>query len=129
MSALEQLLAYDFDADEEFTVSILSKPGLDEDPTEKARILRTAKLFFFNKKTGSNVTLEEYTQADDMNQSVEKTLTFAEIKHLIETGQAHLIPNNKVIPDQLNDAQPSVSQIQAKKKPWEMNSSATDPSS
>lgn len=35
-----------------------------------------------------------------------KTLTFAEIKHLIETGQTHLIPNNKIIPDELNVSLP-----------------------
>jgi hypothetical protein len=37
-----------------------------------------------------------------LDQPTEKALTFAEIKHLIETGQTHLIPHNKTIPDKIN---------------------------
>lgn len=47
-------------------------------------------------------------------------LSFAEIKHLIETGQAHLIPNNKIVPDRLNESVPSVSTAKVRRKPWEV---------
>ncbi|KAG8754373.1 hypothetical protein FRC14_005150 [Serendipita sp. 396] len=70
--------------------------------------------------------MEEYLQSRDETvelqnhaESAEKVLSFAEIKHLIETGQAHLIPNNKMIEEKINDLPPSVSLTRAKPKPWE----------
>jgi hypothetical protein len=42
------------------------------------------------------------SESSEGTEVTERVLTFAEIKHLIETDQTHLIPNNKVIPDELN---------------------------
>jgi hypothetical protein len=52
---------------------------------------------------------------DDKN----RVLSFAELKELIETGNVDKIPNNKIIPEGLNDAPPSQSTAPARKKPWE----------
>ena len=62
------------------------------------------------RKTGLTVTMEEYMdsqrkdtpKADVETQETTKELSFAEIKNLIETGRADLIPNNKTIPDLVN---------------------------
>jgi len=71
-----------------------------------------------------------------------RTLTFAELKELIETGKVDQIPNNKVIPEALNvsaatfpnrndvqsiffqDASPSDSTVPVRKKPWELVAAA-----
>ncbi|KAJ7628345.1 hypothetical protein FB45DRAFT_918075 [Roridomyces roridus] len=46
-------------------------------------------------------------------------LSFAQLKALIESGREELIPNNKIIPDGLNEAEPSTSAAPVRKKPWE----------
>lgn len=51
-----------------------------------------------------------------------RPLTFAELTMLIEQGKTDDIPNNKVIPDTLNDAPPSASIALVRKKPWEVDS-------
>lgn len=51
-----------------------------------------------------------------------RLLTFAELTMLIEQGKTDDIPNNKVIPDTLNDAPPSASIALVRKKPWEVDS-------
>ncbi|TRM67096.1 hypothetical protein BD626DRAFT_484738 [Schizophyllum amplum] len=48
-----------------------------------------------------------------------RTLTFAELQALIEAGRVDEIPNNRDIPDKLNDAAPSESAAPPRKKPWE----------
>lgn len=110
MSSIDEFRKYKFEEDEEFN-QFLSNIGISPDPSEsqKERLLLEAKIFFFRKKTGSLLTVDEYlkTQSPTTKQAEEPVLTFAEIKHLIETGQAHLIPNNKVIPDKINDETPS----------------------
>ncbi|KAJ7201075.1 hypothetical protein GGX14DRAFT_658975 [Mycena pura] len=50
-------------------------------------------------------------------------LTFAQLQALIETGREDQIPNNKIIPEGLNDEAPSVPSVPVRKKPWEMDSS------
>jgi len=47
-------------------------------------------------------------------------LTFAELQELIAAGRVEGIPNNKVILDGLNEAQPSTSVSPVRKKPWEI---------
>jgi len=49
----------------------------------------------------------------------ERALTFAELKVLIEEGKTDGIPNNKTIPDVINEASPSQSSVPVRKKPWE----------
>ncbi|KAG8809216.1 hypothetical protein FRC17_003557 [Serendipita sp. 399] len=80
--------------------------------------------------------MEEYLQNRDVpsksQESVddpEKVLSFTEIKHLIETGQAHLIPNNKKIEEKINavkDVPPSASVAKTKPKPWENHQTASE---
>ncbi|KAH8981927.1 hypothetical protein EDB86DRAFT_3086629 [Lactarius hatsudake] len=53
-----------------------------------------------------------------------RTLTFAELQALIDQGKTDEIPNNKHIPDALNDAVPSQSSAPQRKKPWEVASQA-----
>ncbi|KDQ54160.1 hypothetical protein JAAARDRAFT_161104 [Jaapia argillacea MUCL 33604] len=49
-----------------------------------------------------------------------RVLSFSELKTLIEEGRTDEIPFNKTIPQGLNDASPSQSLTQVKKKPWEL---------
>ncbi|KAJ3507369.1 hypothetical protein NLJ89_g6338 [Agrocybe chaxingu] len=49
-----------------------------------------------------------------------RILTFAELKELIESGKVDQIPNNKVIPEAINEAPPSQSTVGVRKKPWEL---------
>lgn len=49
-----------------------------------------------------------------------RTLTFTELKALIEQGKTESVPNNRLIPNVLNDAPPSENIVQIRKKPWEM---------
>ncbi|KAF8639177.1 hypothetical protein AX17_001664 [Amanita inopinata Kibby_2008] len=49
-----------------------------------------------------------------------RILSFSQLQELIASGRVDEIPNNKVIPDKLNDAQPSASIAPARKKPWEV---------
>jgi len=51
-----------------------------------------------------------------------RTLTFAELKELIEQGKTDQIPNNRQIPEVINDAPPSASTAPSRKKPWEIAS-------
>ncbi|KAF9518138.1 hypothetical protein BS47DRAFT_1338731 [Hydnum rufescens UP504] len=46
-------------------------------------------------------------------------LSFAKLADLIGSGQLHLIPNNDIIPNGLNTAEPSLSRAQVRRKPWE----------
>ncbi|KIL66060.1 hypothetical protein M378DRAFT_23600 [Amanita muscaria Koide BX008] len=54
-----------------------------------------------------------------------RILTFAEIQELISSGRVAEIPNNKVIPDGLNDATPSMSTTPVREKPWERVTTGT----
>ncbi|KDQ10473.1 hypothetical protein BOTBODRAFT_47000 [Botryobasidium botryosum FD-172 SS1] len=46
-------------------------------------------------------------------------MSFTAIAQLINTGNLHLIPNNKLIPDGLNSQEPSKPQQKAPRKLWE----------
>jgi len=61
------------------------------------------------------------TQSLQEDQTEENyVLTFAELQELIAAGRVEGIPNNKVILDGLNEAQPSTSISPVRKKPWEI---------
>ena len=147
MSALDQLLAYDFEADQEFEVSMLHRVGHlpplrapggppIHSPQGGCRSIRERTAYFkgqalllhevsiqpghhctcyikagpLHRKTGLQVTLEDYISSQKggapkvqpETQGTTKELSFAEIKYLIENNKADLIPNNKNIPDVLN---------------------------
>ncbi|TFK85633.1 hypothetical protein K466DRAFT_494363 [Polyporus arcularius HHB13444] len=106
---------------------------------EKRDILLRSEVFYFNRLSGSSVTVEEAriaragqtahasSQAPSQASSTEEepqTLTFAQLKTLIEQGRTDEIPNNKVIPNVLSSDPPSESQAEVRKKPWEINAAA-----
>ncbi|OBZ66367.1 hypothetical protein A0H81_13589 [Grifola frondosa] len=99
---------------------------------EKAEILRRTQVFYFNRMTGYSVTVDEVrslerpscdgssassnvhvaavNQPEASDASGEAhTLSFAELKTLIEQGKTDQIPNNRVIPNELSSETPSES--------------------
>lgn len=99
--------------------------------------------------TGNSITVEDtvrlnqvqppssMSEANPSATDESRVLSFAELKSLIEQGKTDQIPNNKHIPDAINvshiysfsalqfelpgyqDAPPSESTAQSRKKPWE----------
>jgi len=83
-------------------------------------------------------TATDMTATSGLTSDEPRVLTFMEIKDLIEQDRTDQIPNNKHIPDTVNvcsessygsililvlasqDASPSESTAQSRKKPWEM---------
>jgi len=84
-------------------------------------------VFYFNRVLGGSITIEQAREyeaslkSDPASATNDETrvLSFAELKELIETGNVDKIPNNKVIPEGVNDAPPSQSIAPTRKKPWE----------
>jgi hypothetical protein len=93
--------------------------------------------------SGNSITFESLFETNTTNShpttSEFRTLTFAELKDLLEQGKTDQIPNNKHIPEAINaspdllwspssltnynlsqNAPPSESMAQARKKPWEI---------
>ncbi|KJA23846.1 hypothetical protein HYPSUDRAFT_39372 [Hypholoma sublateritium FD-334 SS-4] len=138
MDPIKAYAEYRFDEDETYQqglASILAGTALDPSATDEVRdeMIRKTRVFYFNKVKGYAVTLDEARACDlSLNPSEARTsggppseddenrvLTFAELKELIETGNVDKIPNNKIIPEGLNDAPPSQSTAPSRKKPWE----------
>ncbi|KAJ7084046.1 hypothetical protein B0H15DRAFT_784543 [Mycena belliarum] len=146
----QRYAAYPFSSDEEYQnglASIIAGGALDNDPPDDIReeILRRTRVFYFNRVAGTAITMDaareyELAQAgagaptppsgvlappvssgsgDDPEPVV---LSFAQLQALIEAGKADQIPNNKFIPEELNEAPPSTSAAPARKKPWETDS-------
>jgi len=65
-------------------------------------------------------------QTDVREEDAPRTLTFNELKELIEQGKTDNIPNNKLIPDILNEAAPSESKAPIRAKPWESSGEGRD---
>ncbi|GLB39765.1 hypothetical protein LshimejAT787_0702750 [Lyophyllum shimeji] len=147
MSALESYASYPFATDETYQqglASLIAGGALEGHLTQEAKdeVLRRTRVFYFNRVTGSALSMDdarnyEYSlrtsnareKADTSATPVAvqsatsddetRVLTFAELKELIESGKVDQIPNNKVIPELLNDAPPSQSSAPTRKKPWE----------
>ncbi|KAI0694102.1 hypothetical protein BC835DRAFT_1030956 [Cytidiella melzeri] len=142
---LEQFRAYDFAADQSYQdglQAMISTGALDgKTDDEKENWFLATRVFYFNRVTGSKVavgevlSIEEATNttlvaaqsptstqepasALDTN-SEPRTLSFAELKELIEQGKTDQIPNNRIIPDELSKDAPSESKATVRKKPWE----------
>jgi len=131
--------AYPFSSDETYQqglASILAGGTLNGNwQSEVEELERRTRVFYFNKITGSSITANEargyelslsastVAQQDPPATDETRVLTFAELKELIESGNVDKIPNNKIIPEKLNDALPSQSTAPTKKKPWEMETS------
>ncbi|KZP20468.1 hypothetical protein FIBSPDRAFT_932175 [Athelia psychrophila] len=139
---IEAFCSYPFSTDEGFQAyrkeglaSIITSGVLvDKTEQEKQLILKTAEVFYFNRVTSNSLAVEDIPTTEpspDMGSSVSEhvapastgeeshTLTFSELKDLIEQGKTDDIPNNKIIPEAINDAPPSESVALARKKPWE----------
>jgi len=101
-------------------------------PEVREELERRTRVFYFNKITGSSITMNEArdyelslptstdAQVNSAATDENRVLTFSELKELIESGNMDKIPNNKIIPETLNDAPPSQSTASTKKKPWEV---------
>ncbi|KAF8497538.1 hypothetical protein F5888DRAFT_1613658 [Russula emetica] len=121
--------------------TLYSSGALDELPDEaKEDFLRRSRVFYFNQAYGCNISESDAKQVEGdrtyahstpeatviQDQEVSpaipeasRTLTFAELQSLIEQGKMDEIPNNKHIPDTINEAVPSQSSAPQRKKPWE----------
>ncbi|KIJ59867.1 hypothetical protein HYDPIDRAFT_161787 [Hydnomerulius pinastri MD-312] len=142
--ALDQFFSHPFSSDEAFQLGlsgILAHESMNgKSDKERSELILKSKLFYFNRTIGQNLTLEdvqarstadlqtpqsgdEYARTSSESQDGEmRTLTFSELKSLIEQGKTENIPNNKVIPDTLNDGTPSQSIAPVRMKPWEVAS-------
>jgi len=134
--------AYPFSSDETYQqglASILAGGTLDPNspPEVREELERRTRVFYFNKITGSSITMDEARDYElslptvngaQVNSSAStdenRVLTFAELKELIESGNVDKIPNNKIISESLNDAPPSQSTAPTKMKPWEMRTTS-----
>ncbi|KAI9464000.1 hypothetical protein BJY52DRAFT_1250910 [Lactarius psammicola] len=104
--------------------------GLSDEAKED--LLRKSRVFYFNQAHGCSISesdakqleVEEATTTQPEVPVAARTLTFAELQALIEQGKTDEIPNNKHIPDALNDAAPSQSSAPQRQKPWEVASQA-----
>ncbi|KAF9224690.1 hypothetical protein BS17DRAFT_778812 [Gyrodon lividus] len=140
--ALNQFYSYPFSSDEVFQQGlsgILAHESMNEMPdNDRLELILTTRVFYFNRATGHNLSLEdvqvhftadlngppqngnEHTQVSwEADEGETRKLTLTELKSLIEQGKTEDIPNNKSIPDTLNDATPSRSNAPLRKKPWE----------
>jgi len=97
---------------------------------EREDVLQRSRLFYYNRLTGCHLTAEDiqlYRRAEVRPQEQQpaqdvgqRTLSFAELKELIESGKTDQIPNNRQIPNDLHTASPSTSSALVRKKPWEL---------
>ncbi|KAJ7178084.1 hypothetical protein C8R46DRAFT_1212799 [Mycena filopes] len=142
LAPLQQYAAYPFTEDDEYQnglASILAGGALDNDPPPEIReeILRRTRVFYFNRVTGHAISMDEAREfeharraeappdaaaapAPTTDDGEPVVLSFAQLQALIEAGRADQIPNNKIIPEDLNDAAPSASAAPVRRKPWEV---------
>ncbi|KAI0826085.1 hypothetical protein BC629DRAFT_1586932 [Irpex lacteus] len=149
-TTLQQFHAYDFDSDKPYQDGLqgMISSGVLEGKTEaekKTWLLQT-RVFYYNHVNNTGLTIEEVQAAGANNATASehsdtsnapsslqeptssipdskvepRTLSFAELKELIEQGKTDQIPNNRVIPHDLSDATPSESKAAVRKKPWEV---------
>ncbi|KAJ8585261.1 hypothetical protein M405DRAFT_865537 [Rhizopogon salebrosus TDB-379] len=138
-TGLRSFFSFPFSSDEVYQqglADLFSRDALrGRSEVEKAEIVLQTQLFYFNRVTGQNLTAEDvwshqdradprtFTETAPSSSSYQdrenRPLTFAELKTLIEEGKTDSIPNNKDIPDTLNDAPPSTSVAPVRRKPWE----------
>ncbi|KZT22946.1 hypothetical protein NEOLEDRAFT_1157537 [Neolentinus lepideus HHB14362 ss-1] len=145
--AVRMFLSYPFAEDQTYQqglASILSSGSLEgKSEEEQENLLRRSQIYYFNRIAQTSITLDDVLALQGSLSSASAdtiqltngtehfnfttvfapeethTLSFAELKELIEQGKTDQIPNNKTIPDALNTASPSESKSQPRKKPWE----------
>ncbi|CAL1709565.1 unnamed protein product [Somion occarium] len=148
VDAITQFLSYPFDKDDAFQqglTGIIANGAFDcKTDAEKQEVIRRSQIFYFNHTKGYSITWDEVqrrlpsnpsavpaqtTTTDSQASADEQTarqLSLAELKVLIESGRTDQIPNNRIIPNDLNPRTPSQSTAPARKKPWELNTAATE---
>ncbi|THH27193.1 hypothetical protein EUX98_g6994 [Antrodiella citrinella] len=126
--AIAEFLNYPFDSDETYQqglAGIIAGGALEgKTDVERSDVLQRSRLFYYNRLKGSTLTPEDVKlyqttsgnaalapQAEEPSttQAPEepRTLTFAELKELIESGRTDQIPNNRHIPNDLHPAAPT----------------------
>ncbi|KAH9937833.1 uncharacterized protein BXZ73DRAFT_89252 [Epithele typhae] len=144
----QRFAAYLFDSDADYQQGlqgIVAGGALEgRSEEEKRELLLRSEVFYFNHKTGLTVDLDEARAARNGSSNVDApvttsvhppasdvatdaeppTLTFAQLKALIEQGKTDEIPNNKTIPNVLSTDAPSESRAAIRKKPWEVDAAA-----
>lgn len=144
-TALHSFFTFPFSSDEVYQqglADLLAHGALGGKPdVERVEIILRTQLFYFNRVAGQNLTVEDVrshqntVDSQNLTETIDlsplssnygdgeaRLLTFAELTMLIEQGKTDNIPNNKVIPEMLNDAPPSTSIALVRKKPWEVDS-------
>ncbi|KZW00365.1 hypothetical protein EXIGLDRAFT_830774 [Exidia glandulosa HHB12029] len=118
-----QFEQYDFDADIAFQNGLASivvgaqEQGKSED--EVADIVGRAKAFYFSRTTGQALDWDAYRTHKASRPAEARQLSFNEIVELVKSGQTHLVPNNKTVPEGLNNGPSTTSSATARAKPWE----------
>ncbi|KAG1903580.1 uncharacterized protein F5891DRAFT_946917, partial [Suillus fuscotomentosus] len=143
--ALRSFFTFPFSSDEVYQqglADLLAHGALSgKTDSERVEIILRTQLFYFNRVAGQNLTVEDVRShqntmdiqnltvtmdlsppSSDSGDGETRMLTFAELTMLIQQGKTDNIPNNKVIPETLNDAPPSTSIALVRKKPWEVDS-------
>ncbi|KAG1835460.1 hypothetical protein EV424DRAFT_1308339, partial [Suillus variegatus] len=144
-TALRSFFTFPFSSDEVYQqglADLLAHGALSgKTDSEKVEIILRTQLFYFNRVAGQHLTVEDVrshqntmdiqnltvtmdlsASSSDSGDGETRMLTFAELTMLIQQGKTDNIPNNKVIPETLNDAPPSTSIALVRKKPWEVDS-------
>ncbi|EPS95339.1 hypothetical protein FOMPIDRAFT_1132628 [Fomitopsis schrenkii] len=136
---VDAFLAYPFSTDAVYQQGLdsITASGAFEGKSEEERaaLMRSSQVYYFSRATGCSITVDDVLQrerarqlgSDDLEAAQTsltaadqpRTLSFAELKALIEEGKTDQIPNNRQIPNVLNPAAPSQSIATARKKPWE----------
>ncbi|KAF9073460.1 hypothetical protein BDP27DRAFT_1417282 [Rhodocollybia butyracea] len=142
---LSEYLSYPFESDEHF------KKGLSDIVAANSQdvpdnLLRSMRVFYFNRTTGNSLSIEEVqaygdsllvnsTDSKDISNNTSATLSasnshepvlsLAQVQALIEAGKLDEIPNNKTIAGDLNAAPPTESTVPSRRKPWEASESST----
>ncbi|KAF8553489.1 hypothetical protein OG21DRAFT_1523105 [Imleria badia] len=138
---LDQFHSFPFSSDETFQQGlsgILAHQSTNQmGDNERSELILKTKVFYFNRISHEDVQ-DCYTadfdrfHAQSGNECSQtslgtdrgemRVLTFVELKSLIEQGKTDNIPNNKIIPDILNDGISSESTAPLRRKPWELAS-------
>jgi len=147
---LQLFAVYPFSADSLYQEGVesivLSGVLAGKSQDEQETILLQSRIYFFNRMTGHSLSVDDVRRSGILSRASEdpvcesaastsagpstsgtedsssetRTLSFAELKELIEQGQTDQIPNNRVIPNELSPEKPSESQGAMRKKPWEL---------
>ncbi|KAJ3492018.1 hypothetical protein NLI96_g268 [Meripilus lineatus] len=138
--ALQEFFKYPFETDEVYKQGLAgivdSSVFQDKSKEEQEEVHLRSRVFYFQKVTGTVVDIEDVRRCrasesisqHTSNQPIPNasreeeqptTLTFAQLKELIEQGKTDQIPNNRTIPNDLHTGSPSVSTATVRLKPWE----------